>query len=274
MSDLSVSWFALGHATATVGISRLLGKPSVIVLGGWDVAAMPEIPYGAMLSASRRRKTKWTLRSADLVLAVSEANQREAQRWVDRDFPVVPLGVDTEAFSPAGAKEPWVVTVASVTHEAVVRTKGLDILFAVARNLPATRFVVVGGHVPEWDIRLRRMAPSNVEMTGWLDKAELRLLFRRARVYAQLSAHESFGLALAEAMACGCVPVVSDRGSLPEVVGPVGTVVPYGDVAATTAAVAKACSDNDGTEARRRIVRTFPISLRKQRLLAALEALF
>jgi glycosyltransferase involved in cell wall biosynthesis len=52
-------------------------------------------------------------------------------------------------------------------------------------------------------------------------------------------------------MACGCVPVVTDRGALPEVVENTGIVVPYGDVDATIKAIHIALS-MDGSSARER----------------------
>ena len=103
--DISLSWFASGHAAASVSLSRLFGKRSVVIVAGWDVAAMPEIPYGAMLSPKTRRRTTATLERADCVLAVSEANRKEALQWVDREIRVVPLGVDTSFFGPGGAKD-------------------------------------------------------------------------------------------------------------------------------------------------------------------------
>jgi len=61
-----------------------------------------------------------------------------------------------------------------------------------------------------------------------------------------------------KAMLCECVPVVTDRGALPEVVGDVGFHVPYGDSKATAAAISKALNCDKGKEARERIKRVFP----------------
>lgn len=271
--DLSLSWFALGHATAAVQLSRLLGKPSAVIVGGWDVAAMPEIGYGAMRNASRRWKTRWALRRADAVLAVSEANRKEALQWVDRGISVVPLAIDIEFFSPGHTREDLVATGASVRNETTFLTKGLDVFFEVARGLPDVRFLLFGRHSSDWAERLRRIAPPNLEVGGWLSREELREVLRRARVYAQLSAHESFGMTLAEAMACGCVPVVSDRGALPEVVDGAGTVVPYGDPEAAARAIRGALETGDGLLARERIVTAFPRARRRELLASVLRGL-
>jgi glycosyltransferase involved in cell wall biosynthesis len=45
-------------------------------------------------------------------------------------------------------------------------------------------------------------------------------------VYCQVSRYEGFGLAIAEAMACGAPVLVSNCGSVPEVVGDAGMYVP------------------------------------------------
>ena len=271
-SDISYCWFALGHATAAVALSRWFRKRSVVVVGGWDVVALPEIPYGAMLSPTRRRKTSWTLRRADLVLAVSEANRQDAARWVSRDILTVPLGVDLERFRPAGAKSQEVITVASVSHAQAVAKKGVNVFLEAARRMPETPFVLIGQIAPDVGRRIRADAPPNVTLTGWVDDDTLLRFYQRAAVYVQLSAHESFGLAMAEAMACQCTPVVSDRGALAEVVGTAGIVVPYGDSDAAAQAIREALRAN-GTRARQRVVDEYPLSRRRGRLLALMEAL-
>src|SRR5512138_2132356 len=45
-SDVTFSWFAYGHAALGVLFSRLLGKRSIVIAGGDDVACEPEIGYG------------------------------------------------------------------------------------------------------------------------------------------------------------------------------------------------------------------------------------
>ena len=52
-----------------------------------------------------------------------------------------------------------------------------------------------------------------------------------ADIYTQPSAWEGFGLAVAEAMACGLPPIISDADSLPEIVTheKTGLVVKIGD---------------------------------------------
>ena len=55
---------------------------------------------------------------------------------------------------------------------------------------------------------------------------ELAALMASAAAFCQPSFMEGFGLTVLEAMACGVPVVVSDRGSLPEVVDSAGTIVP------------------------------------------------
>ena len=60
------------------------------------------------------------------------------------------------------------------------------------------------------------------------------------KVYCQLSYTDQFPLNLLEAMACGCIPVVSNSGGPPEIVGNVGFIVSYGDVVKTREAISLA----------------------------------
>ena len=92
--------------------------------------------------------------------------------------------------------------------------------------------------------------------------------YQRAKVYVQVSAHEGFGCSLAEAMLCECVPVVTNKGAIPEVVGDTGFYVPYGDLKATAEAIKEALKSDRGKEARERIKRMFPVEKREEKLVS------
>jgi alpha-1,3-rhamnosyl/mannosyltransferase len=63
------------------------------------------------------------------------------------------------------------------------------------------------------------------------------------------SHYEGFGLPALEAMACGTVPIVSNRSSLPEVVGDVGLQVDPDDSHALSSALLKTLQDHTWREA-------------------------
>lgn len=62
------------------------------------------------------------------------------------------------------------------------------------------------------------------------DNQSLAHLYHSAGLLALPSHYEGFGLPPLEAMNCGCPVVTSDRGSLPEIVGPAGPLLPPDDV--------------------------------------------
>jgi glycosyltransferase involved in cell wall biosynthesis len=155
-----------------------------------------------------------------------------------------------------------------------LRKKGLENFVKVAKLLPEVRFVLVGRHDDSSIDYLKMIATKNVEFAGPVSFNKLLELYRRAGVYVQISYHESFGVALAEAMACECVPVVTDRAALPEVVGECGIYVHYGDINATAVAIKKAFEQKElGRCARKRIVNMFSLGKREEKLVKLLISL-
>jgi glycosyltransferase involved in cell wall biosynthesis len=55
--------------------------------------------------------------------------------------------------------------------------------------------------------------------------SDLVALYSLAEVFVLPSLYEGFGLPPLEAMACGCPAIVSDRGSLPEIVGDAAVLI-------------------------------------------------
>ncbi|VVB71971.1 D-inositol-3-phosphate glycosyltransferase [uncultured archaeon] len=273
-SDAVYSWFASGHSFLAVLSARLLGKKSVVVAGGYDVAYVPEISYGQYtLGWHKRMYADYVLNNADLILAVSEFTKSELMaRSRPRKTEVVYNCIDTDLFKPKGEKEDLVMTVASGLKN-VIELKGLDTFVKAAEYLPDVRFLVVGMTTEDKKELGQCISSDNVELGGRATQPELIGCYQRAKVYCQLSYRESFGVALAEAMACGCVPVVTDRGALPEVVGTAGYIVPYKDPISTANAIERALSSGKEHVARERIRSAFRKELREARIIGSLKAI-
>ncbi len=244
-SDVTFVWFASDHAAVTVFFSRLFRKPSIVFAGGGDVAYVPEIGYGGFTqSRFKQGLSRYALKNADLLLPVSGFTKSEVLQWArPRRMEVVYNGVDVELFRPKEKKEDLVVAIGKVT-EPLMKRKCLETFARASLHFPDHTFAIIGRTEGPSLIRLKEINPDIIS-TGYLKDFEVLRWLQWAGVYCQLSCYESFGVALAEAMACGCIPVVTDRGALREVVGDSGFYVPYGDENATAQAIKEAIVGHD-----------------------------
>lgn len=68
--------------------------------------------------------------------------------------------------------------------------------------------------------QIRADLESRIVHEGWLESDRYRSLLTEADVVVSAADHEFFGIAIVEAMAGGAVPILPDRLSFPELVGP------------------------------------------------------
>jgi glycosyltransferase involved in cell wall biosynthesis len=275
-ADLMFCWFGSVRFLPLVLLARLLGKPVVIISGGYDVANEPAIAYGNMRGGATAALGRLLFRLATVVVPYSRAGQEETtrnarvplsrQRLIYLGFP--PMGSDAPL-----PKRPMVLTVGRM-DESTIHRKGLLTIAQMSHLLPDVEIVMAGGGTPEAMDAVRRAAGPNVQFPGIVSEGTLHQLLSEAAVYLQPSAHEAFGCAVAEAMLHGSVPVVSDRGSLPEVVGDTGFIVPPNDPQQLAANVRLALGSPPGGERPRdRILRLFPLDARRQQLHELVEEL-
>lgn len=143
---------------------------------------------------------------------------------------VIPNGIDINEFTEpydrnnfrnqfANNDEKLILFVGRLVHEKGVLTL-IEAARRVLQNVNA-KFIIAGtGYL--WDEIMRRtiqMGISNkVYLTGFIDDAKLRLLYRTADVCVVPSLYEPFGIVALEAMAAKTPVVVSGVGGLSEVV--------------------------------------------------------
>jgi glycosyltransferase involved in cell wall biosynthesis len=276
-ADLVFGWFASWHTFFPITLAWLMRKPSVMIIGGFDTANMPDIGYGYQQGGLRRFASRWIMRRATRLVT----NSRYSLSEIERNTPIPPERVTVlhhgvpDPFGEAENghhKERMALTVGHIV-KTTLEQKGHRPFVEAARELPDVRFVFAGRWHDEAIELLRGLAGENVEFTGWLSDEDLHDAYRRAAVYVQASQHEGFGLAVAEAMLAGCVPVVMDVTAMPEVVGDAGVLITSQEPKAVADGVRQALERGPeaARRARERILHEFPLERRREGLLRVAE---
>jgi glycosyltransferase involved in cell wall biosynthesis len=272
-ADLVFGWFASWHTFLPVTLAWLLRKPSIQIVGGFDTANMPDIGYGYQQGGLRCWASRWIMKRATRLVTNSNYSRGE----IAANTPITPKRVTVVHHGvpdPFGAldesreREPLALTVGHLERRTLVQ-KGHQPFVEAARHLPEVRFVFVGKLDDDAIEQLRALAPDNVEFTGWLSDDDLAEMYRRASAYVQASRHEGFGLAVAEAMLAGCVPVVMEVTAMPEVVDGAGVMISSQAPEAVAAGVREALEAGPDAHrrARERILEAFPMDKRREGLL-------
>ncbi|MBV9027096.1 MAG: glycosyltransferase family 4 protein [Candidatus Eremiobacteraeota bacterium] len=133
--------------------------------------------------------------------------------------------------------------------------KNLELLVRALAHLPRARLVAVGPETPYaqrcMELAQRLGVAERVEMRGYESRAAVLSLYRTSAVVAVPSLYEGFGYAAAQALCAGVPCVVSDRTSLPEVVGDAAPVVSLEDFGGWIAALRHALDGGDDVRAAR-----------------------
>jgi hypothetical protein len=218
-SNILFIWYADYPEVPLIILAKIFNKPIIVNVGGAEVIAAPEIKYGHQLSKVRGFVARWILRNSDMGVVPSRAYVKIIKNLVpSAKVTAIPNYINS-AFCevPLPEKEPIAITAICVSRTRLL--KGIPTFEAATKGRPYKSVIV-------------KNMPHD----------KLMEYFRQCKVYCQLSYTETFGMSLLEAMACGCVPVVTDRDALPEVVGDCGLIVPYNDVEKTKCAIEQAMS--------------------------------
>jgi glycosyltransferase involved in cell wall biosynthesis len=132
--------------------------------------------------------------------------------------------------------------------------KGHDILFRALADVPQRNWrLTCAGNLrrhPGTSERLRVLLGTlrledRVSLAGELDELTLAECYHRADLFVLATRHETYGMAVAEALAHGLPVISTTTGAIPQLVGDdAGLLVPPGDAAALTHALSLALGDS------------------------------
>ncbi|HWP47296.1 MAG TPA: glycosyltransferase [Candidatus Limnocylindrales bacterium] len=248
VEDIIYAWYFDSYGRAAKrGFEAILatwGKPDIIhahvvLPGGWAAAnlgkryGVPVVltehsgPFSVHLQTHYQRYlVKTTFQQVNHVIAVSPALLRQIQA-VQNPIPVSVIGevVKTEFFVVSGDKagQPAGSLTRFLSIALLTEVKGLVYLLEAAKLLVQRGVqsfeLIIGGDGPERP-RLEQMARASglsdrCRFLGLLTPLEVRNWIQQCDVFVMPSLHESFCIALCEAMACG-KPVISTRCGGPE----------------------------------------------------------
>lgn len=172
-------------------IIKILTKPLFFWLRKWDLVASARPDY---------------------YIANSQNVAKSVKKIYGRESAVVYPFVDTDFFVPAKGKPQDVLLV--VTR--LTRWKKIEIAIETARKLKKKLIIVGDG--PD-KARLKKFAANNpnVFFTGRVNSQQLRLYYQFAHALI-VTQKEDFGIAAAEAQACGTPVIAYGRGGQKEII--------------------------------------------------------
>ena len=291
--DLFYWWFVLERTK--VILSKMLKIPSLVMNAGFEVCSEPSIKYGYdFLPKKKQNEIKYILKNADLIMFPSKIALSSAKDISDNDNYVLNYNaVDIDLYKPLNhEKKDQIITVGVISKASVI-VKGFQYFVKtiplVKKEHPEVKFIIMGTLLDkealDFLLQLRKklniqenldfiLIPSQEQRSKirWIaDSSELIITkLNESKIYLQLSAHESFGMAMAEAMSCGLPVIGTNRGAIPEVLGKTENIVNFGDINEIAEKVLDLLSDpkkmrTDGLSLRKRIISKFSKEQRKKR---------
>ena len=251
------------HFLVPSGLAAALASdaPLVVTAHGRDVRNVGAVPGVAAA-------TRWVVRRADAVVAVSDYLRRELEAKVHEaagKTHVVSSGVDLEQFSPQPVREgPTAYLCVGALSE---RKNVLRLASAFGRLGDGTLTFVGDG-----PLRRELTGRPGVTVVGRIPHAEIPRRLAACHVLCQPSLVEPFGQSILEAMACERSVVATRIGGPPEFVPPeAGALVDPLDEDALAAALLDAAALPRPNTAARDAARLHDVRLQAERVEAILE---
>ncbi len=228
------------HSFISLCINKVFKRKTLVILGGSDCFSYCEFQYGNYCKSLMSIATKLSVQWADKLIFKSESmysffdtyNYEPGKikglvnhiKVINKPLSIIPNGYDYINIGSSNfTKNDVFITVASNLdlNSNIYKLKGIDLIIDIASSFPEFTFIIVGLKKGQ----ITKSFSSNITFYPELENDKVIELLLACKYYLQLSRSEGFPNALCEAMLCGCIPIVSNVSSMPEIINENGVVL-------------------------------------------------
>lgn len=241
--DVYVSWWAQTSVFSVLS-AKIHGKTSLVIAGGTEISkVVPNVGYNKK-NIIKRGLIQLSLRLSNVIVAVSEYNKQEILEIINNDKYADKIKVLYHCVSDIylgqkivfqfEEKEKYYLLITGFIKGNLERKcvyQVVDAIYEISKEIPEIKLVIAGAVEEENEYRKlityirSNYLEKNVDVITNVNEKEKIKLLNGAYYYLQPSIHEQFGLAIAEAMACGCPVISTSVAAIPEVVGDTGILI-------------------------------------------------
>ncbi len=271
--DIIYIWFADYHSFLPVVLAKIFGKKSFVVIGGYDVANIPEIGYGSLTKSIRKTATLLTVKNATLCLPVVEKLEKRIHELCPyAKTQTIYTGYQFDNFVDhkeiSKERDKIILSVSITENHQRYMVKGLDRFKQLSEDMPDFQFIIIG--VKEKARKLFFPIPQNLSLLPPLKQNKLKEYYLQASFYAQFSRSEGLPNALCEAMLHGCIPIATKIGGIPTATGPFGLLINEWDLEKLKKYINNQHNNVNREELSCWIKKNFDLRFRKEKLLKLL----
>lgn len=187
--------------------NRAHKAPIIITALGSDVLLVPRQGW------LQRKMVEHVLNSSDHITCDAQVSARAVSALLTRERPVTVVNFGVGPLHDPDIKKEKIVY-SNRLHEKLYRIDKVLEMFAEFTALdPQWKLIIAGQGSLTESLKLesaRLGLAGKTEFVGWLSPDENIIHYNRARIYISIPQVDATSVSLLEAMACDCIPVVSD----------------------------------------------------------------
>jgi glycosyltransferase involved in cell wall biosynthesis len=210
------SSFPMGFIGILMG--KIFRKKVIISFNGAELTWIEDIAYGFLKYKNSVRITRWVIKNADEVIALSQFHAKELKKNLgfEKEIRVIPRGIDLKKFPyhPKEKSDEIILLCIGYLHPVKNPEMMLEVVDLLSKRI-ACKLIHIGQDHMNGQIlqsaKTKGLA-DKIEFMGHLPNEELYAYYHKADFLIHTSRIETQGIIFCEAMSCGLACIATQTG--------------------------------------------------------------